>query len=246
MQRPSLPAKLPITSGTQATREIHRNLLQVLEKAHDLTAPELLADTAIVEFLRELGSDGLSRATRNGMRPSLLIWSPAARSWLDSGPTYEAVRASIALPGIFSPVRIHGQWLIDGGLCNPVPVSVCRALGADMIIAVNLNGDLLGRRFQSQPERTPTTVLAPSQRVLDRVPSRLPAGLREQAAQVAQQLLPKAPSTLGYFDVLANSINIMQDHLTRSRLAGDEEAIAEGRICVEQALPMLRRFLDLR
>jgi NTE family protein len=52
------------------------------------------------------------------------------------------------LPGIFNPARIGGEWLVDGGLSNPVPVSVCRALGAQVIIAVNLNGDLLGRRFE--------------------------------------------------------------------------------------------------
>lgn len=56
----------------------------------------------------------------------------------------DAVRASIAFPRIFDPARIEDRWLVDGGLCNPVPVSVCRALGAQVIIAVNLNHDLLG------------------------------------------------------------------------------------------------------
>ena len=71
--------------------------------------------------------------------------------WLQSGSIIEAVRASIALPGLISPANIDGRWLLDGGLANPVPVSVCRALGADVIIAVNLNGDLLGRRVESPP-----------------------------------------------------------------------------------------------
>ena len=94
--------------------------------------------------------------------------------------------------------------------------------------------------------------------------SQLPAALREQVAQIVPRLLPHGPSTPGYFDVLANSINIMQDHITRTRLAGEpphvmllprlrdiglmefnraKEAIAEGRTCVEQALPMLRRYV---
>ena len=73
------------------------------------------------------------------------------------------MRASIALPGILSPARIGGKWLVDGGLSNPVPVSVCRALGAEVIIAVNLNGDLLGRRFASEPDAETT------------LPSRLPS-----------------------------------------------------------------------
>ena len=94
--------------------------------------------------------------------------------------------------------------------------------------------------------------------------SQLPAAVREQAAQLALRLLPQGSSTPGYFDVLANSINIMQDHITRTRLVGEpphamlvprlrniglmefnraKEAIAEGRTCVEEALPMLRRYL---
>jgi NTE family protein len=185
--------------------------------------------------------------------------------WLQSGPIHEAVRASIALPGIFSPVKIGGNWLVDGGLSNPVPVSVCRALGAQVTIAVNLNGDLLGRRFESEPDTPAATgpSRVPSEFV-SRLLSQLPTKLREQATQIAPRLLPQESSTPGYFDVLTNSINIMQDHITRTRLAGEpphvmlvprlrdiglmefnraKEAIAEGRSCVEEALPMLRRFL---
>jgi NTE family protein len=90
-----------------------------------------------------------------------------------------------------------------------------------------------------------------------------PEALREQAAQIAPRLMSHGVSTPGYFDVLANSINIMQDQITRTRLAGEpphvmllprlrdiglmefnraKEAIAEGRACVEQALPILRRY----
>ena len=99
---------------------------------------------------------------------------------------------------------------------------------------------------------------------LDRMLKELPAPLREQVTQIAPRLLPQGPSTPGYFDVLSNCINIMQDHITRARLAGEpphvmlaprlrdiglmefnraKEAIAEGRYCVEQALPMLRHYL---
>ena len=99
---------------------------------------------------------------------------------------------------------------------------------------------------------------------LNRVLKELPAPLREQVTQIVPQLMPQGPSTPGYFDVLANCINIMQDHITRARLAGEpphvmlaprlrdiglmefnraKEAIAEGRYCVEQALPMLRHYL---
>src|SRR5215470_10387539 len=65
--------------------------------------------------------------------------------WLSSGRLVDAMRASYALPGIFRPVAINGRWLFDGALVNPVPVSVCRALGARYVIAVNVNWDTAGR-----------------------------------------------------------------------------------------------------
>jgi NTE family protein len=65
--------------------------------------------------------------------------------WLKKGPLEEAIWSSISLPGLFPPVFYHDRWLFDGGLVNPVPISVCRALGADIVLAVNLNGELIGR-----------------------------------------------------------------------------------------------------
>ena len=182
--------------------------------------------------------------------------------WLQSGPINEAVRASIALPGILSPVRIDGKWLLDGGLSNPIPVSVCRALGADVIIAVNLNGDLLGRRY-TEPEPATPVPSGVSREFLRRVVGQLPKALGRPAVEPGPPTSPQEPAP-GYFDVLATSLNIMQDHITRTRLAGEpphvmlvprlrsiglmefnraDEAIAEGRACVEQALPALRRYL---
>ncbi|MEQ8267942.1 MAG: patatin-like phospholipase family protein [Parvibaculum sp.] len=61
--------------------------------------------------------------------------------WLHKGNLIQAIRASYALPGVFAPVAVDGRWLIDGALVNPVPVSVARALGARVVIAVNLNTD---------------------------------------------------------------------------------------------------------
>ena len=65
--------------------------------------------------------------------------------WLTRGRVVDAARASYALPGIFSPIRVGGRWLVDGALVNPVPVSAARALGARLVIGVNLNADLMGR-----------------------------------------------------------------------------------------------------
>jgi NTE family protein len=224
----------------------------------------LIDGKEVVQFLRGLKIGAPIESYAKAYAAIATDLATGREIWLQSGPIHEAVRASISLPAIFSPARINDKWLVDGGLSNPVPVSVCRALGADLIIAINLNGDLLGRRFEAQLDESAPTASAVPHEFFDRVLSRLPSAMREQTAQIAQRLLPKQPSAPGYFDVLANSINIMQDHITRTRLAGEpphvmllprlrdmglmefdraKEAIAEGRICVEQALPMLRRYL---
>ncbi len=71
-----------------------------------------------------------------------------------------AIRASYALPGIFEPVRIGDRYLFDGALVNPIPVTVCRALGADFVIAVNVTADTMYRsaviRDHQSAAATPT------------------------------------------------------------------------------------------
>lgn len=65
---------------------------------------------------------------------------------LDSGTMMEAIRASVAMPGVFTPVLKGDRVLVDGGLVNPVPADVVRAMGADIVIAVDINHDRVGSR----------------------------------------------------------------------------------------------------
>ncbi len=226
----------------------------------------LISGKLIVEFLHQFGMTGVIESYAKSYAAVATDLATGREIWLQDGPIDQAVRASIALPGIFSPSRISDKWLIDGGLSNPVPVSVCRAMRADVIVAVNLNSDLLGRRFQSEPAQPAATEppTLPTE-FISRLLAQLPRALREQTALIAPRLLRREPASLGYFEVLANSINIMQDYITRARLAGEpphvmlvprlrhislmefnraKEAIAEGRLCVEQALPTIRRFIS--
>lgn len=176
--------------------------------------------------------------------------------WLREGSLMDALRASIALPGLVTPAEIGGRWLVDGGLVNAVPISLCRALGADSVIAVDLNTTLLRRRFRDSPasaaqpeaeaEAPPGSVRAMLQDFLADVRGRMGGGDAEDRA---------SPPSL--FDVIANSINIMQVRVTRSRMAGDPpellvtphlaqlpllafdraaEAIEEGRRAAKRAL----------
>jgi len=142
--------------------------------------------------------------------------------WLDKGLISEAIRASIALPGLFTPARSGDHWYIDGGLVNPVPVSLCRAMGAELVIAVNLNGDIVGRHLQKQHNEQEEPAEEAS--FLDNEFWNKTVDLFKQAMpneKVLKNLLTPREKTPGMFEVIANSINIMQDRITRSRMAGD-------------------------
>ncbi len=139
--------------------------------------------------------------------------------WFQDGPLIDAMRASFALPGLFPPVQFGPQWLADGALVNPVPVSVCRAMGAQMVIAVNLNTDIAGgfRRPVSEPP------LSDSGLELAEPGDAEGQGLVKALARQLFGTEQQAPSVFG---VMVSSLNIIQDRLSRSRLAGDPPDIS--------------------
>ncbi|HHQ42807.1 MAG TPA: patatin-like phospholipase RssA [Chromatiales bacterium] len=183
--------------------------------------------------------------------------------WFTEGPLAEAVRASIALPGLFTPARHGERWLVDGGLVNPVPVSLCRALGAEVVVAVNLNGDIV-RRPQARAARARESL---DGALLGRLREELAGYLKARVPGRVRELLEARPRGPGLLEVVAGAINIMQDRITRSRMAGDppeavilprlahiglmefhraREAMAEGREAVRRALPALEEALGVR
>ena len=124
------------------------------------------------------------------------------------------MRASFALPGLFPPIEFGHRWLADGALVNPVPVSVCRAMGARMVISVNLNADIVGGFRRPLPgSQIPDGDRWPPETADGAGPGRVKALARQLFGTDNQ-----APSVLG---VMASSLNIIQDRLSRSRLAGD-------------------------
>lgn len=167
--------------------------------------------------------------------------------WLREGSVTAAVRASIAVPGLLTPARRDGRLLVDGGLVNPVPVSLCRALGADIVVAVDLGSDIVGgwlRRGAPVEDRRGASW---SERVLTSL------GLKNNG---------DSPSMTS---VLSTAVNIMQTRIARSRLAGEPadvlisprlshlglmdyhrgaEAIPEGVAAVKRALPSLEYVLN--
>jgi len=135
--------------------------------------------------------------------------------WLTRGRLVEALRASYALPGIFPPVWLGGRWLVDGALVNPVPVSTARVLGARLVIAVNLNSDMLGRGATITEHGTGAP--EPSEPSTDQ-----PGSTRSLDAERAlkRQFFSRAKRP-GLPTVMVDAFNIMQDRITRARLAGD-------------------------
>lgn len=132
--------------------------------------------------------------------------------WLREGSTTDAVRASIALPGLFSPVWLQDRLLVDGGLVNPVPVTLARAMEADVVVAVDLNTDILGRHLEPLPEQKVRSSVGSAWR------ARLPHALSSLLPSADGHDLEPLPSLI---DTLSSSINIMQVRITRSRMAGD-------------------------
>ncbi len=177
--------------------------------------------------------------------------------WVREGGLTKAINASYALPGLFSPQQIDSRWLIDGALTNPVPVSVCRALGARLVIAINLNADVFGMTDVGEPE-TIRSIESEEPKSFFSPPSALNL--------MKHRFFDKSGSEPSIFGVMMSSLNIVQDRLSRSRLAGDppdvtiaprlahrgllefdkaEEMISEGERAVERSLPFLHHALKV-
>jgi len=175
--------------------------------------------------------------------------------WLREGKVLDAVRASCAMPGLFTPVIRNGAVLVDGGLVNPVPVSMCRALGADVVIAVDLSWGKLGAyRRRRVPNETPV-----EQREEPSWFERLRPGWLGAVHAAGQE--PEIPSI---FEVFNTALDIVEQRVARSRLSGEpadvlitpllpdfgtmeyhraKEAIAEGRVAVERMMPLIEQVI---
>jgi NTE family protein len=141
--------------------------------------------------------------------------------WLTRGSLALAIRASYALPGIFPPVHVGGRWLVDGALVNPVPVSAARALGARVVIAVNMDADRFGRGVTIASHGADP---ADSHAVTPPAESRNGfARLRGMfgAERALKRQIIAGDARPNFSTVMIESFNIMQDRLTRMRLAGD-------------------------
>ncbi|MGD0633308.1 MAG: patatin-like phospholipase family protein [Beijerinckiaceae bacterium] len=185
--------------------------------------------------------------------------------WLSKGDLVESLRASYALPGLFEPVHIGGRWLFDGAVVNPIPVSVCRAMGADLVIAINVSGDC-------DPHPAPAPSLD-SMLTGTASPNALAAATAiDAASQIQQKRRLQRPSFFmkqnkdapSIANVMMEAFNIAQERISRSRLAENPpdiminaklrscgmfdfhraaDLISHGRLAVHQAMPEIEAHL---
>jgi NTE family protein len=171
--------------------------------------------------------------------------------WLTKGDLHQAVRASCSMPGLLPPVGHNGYWLVDGAVVNPVPVSLTRALGADIVIAVDLQHDAHLMQ-QDLLSAKPVQSAAEEEQIGWR--ARLRQRLAERITQRRTALSP------GAMEIMSTSIQVLENRLKRNRMAGDppdvllqpycpqistldfhraEEAIAAGKAAVEKKMDEL-------
>lgn len=154
--------------------------------------------------------------------------------WLRSGALAPAIRASYALPGVFRPVRVNGHWLIDGGVVNPVPVAACRALGARMVIAVNLGPETAaGIAIQNPPDIAASDKgnTAPS------LTSVLVAAFNITQDRLSRSRLAGDPPDIS-LNLRANGVGLFEFDKA-------EKAINSGREAVDRAMPEIERAISV-
>ncbi|MCB1393986.1 MULTISPECIES: patatin-like phospholipase family protein [unclassified Nitrobacter] len=139
--------------------------------------------------------------------------------WLTHGRLVDAMRASYALPGIFAPMLIGDRWLVDGALVNPVPVSTARALGAEVVIAANLSNDIFGRSTTIFSHGTQNNDV--QEEAVEPPPRKLGLGKFFSFERTVKREIFASGSRPGIVSVMTDAFNIMQDRITRARLAGD-------------------------
>ncbi len=165
-----------------------------------------------------------SRACPRSSPPSATELGSGHEIWLTRGDLIEAIHASYCLPGIFTPVKVGGRWLMDGALVNPIPVSAARAMGARIVIAVNLNSDVFGKGAVIHDHGS---MLETAERRRWRKSGARFSGILRPDRLLRRQFFSGAPDgPKGISSVMIDAFNITQDRIARSRLAGEQPDVS--------------------
>lgn len=222
--------------------------------------PGLIKGDRLIGALRELVGDHLIEELPIPYTAVATDLAAQREVWLSRGSLFDAIRASIAIPMLFTPHRVNGRDLVDGGLLAPVPIAVTRSTRADLVIAVDVNA----------PVRAPRP---PVRRATEIEPVVPPEGYRARIAGFIDGITgafgqddsdkPVEPPKPGFIDLMSRSLETMQGQMSRMHLAIDPpevlvrvnrdaclfyefwratEMIARGRDAAEAALDALEQY----
>jgi len=183
-----------------------------------LTGGGLVGGTSIAKMLEEIGLDCRIEDLSLPFIAVAADLSSGQEVWLQEGPLASATRASVAIPGILSPVCIDGRWLIDGGVVNPVPITPLTAAGVRVVVAVNLNA-ATGGLFWTPGQDWPG--LPDFSEMVDQVSEKLPDALTQFWRSGTNEAPSKDPNPPSYTALINATIDMMSDQIRRARLAAD-------------------------
>ena len=192
------------------------------------------------------------------------------RAVLKTGYLLDALNASMSIPGLFEPASVKGRWLVDGGLLDPVPVSVAKATGADVVIAVDLNSRVYSYNRLKKNENTENTHPADEQPASNEFVKKLTTYYETAELSLKNKIdefVKREPSPPPILETVMTAIGIMQERITRINLAVDppdiliqpqlgelklmdfdhvEHAIEEGYAGVKKQIGEIKRLLETK
>ena len=189
-----------------------RDVLQLIDVA--LAAPGTIRAERVMKVVDEM----LKGATFDDLRlPFTAVAADLQNGkevWFQQGSVIVAVRASIAIPGVFTPVMVGHRLLADGGLLNPVPMSPLTTLQADRTLAVDLGGP-----WMTHPVDKPVSDVAKTRKSIARSLELLRGTVEKDRDENLEQALADVPASLNTADVLLLALQATQQSVTRFQLA---------------------------
>ncbi|WP_290886298.1 patatin-like phospholipase family protein [Arenimonas sp.] len=189
--------------------------------------PGLIRGERVIGALRELVGEHLIEELTI---PYVAVATDLVRQrevWLTRGKLFDAIRASIAIPMVFTPHVFDGRELVDGGLLSPVPIAATRAMRADRVIAVDVNGPVSWANPGLEPRHEEMAAGHGSDDGAGSPDDDGPATLRERMAAIWEGLAKsgngnaKPEKSRGVMDLMSRSLDTMQAHMSRVQLAQD-------------------------
>lgn len=187
--------------------------------------PGLIRGERVIGALRELVGDHLIEDLPIPYTAVATDLASQREVWLNRGKLFDAIRASIAIPMIFTPQLLDGRELVDGGLLAPVPIAATRQMRVDRVIAVDVNGPVSWMNTKLEPRPEEIAAGHGNDDSTEALDEDQPGSLRERMAALWEGLGrgndAKPEKSRGVMDLMSRSLDTMQAHMARVQLAQD-------------------------